>query len=454
MPQIDTHQVKMPRETIPAFAPGCAATVGVLARRGGLYLGARYGLSLLIGLGNMLVMTWWIGPHAYGLFVTAVGLTTFFAGLSRCGADTYLIRSEPLPPDSHYNVAFTLISCISAALVLLGLCLIPVLKAWYGGSELVLPYLVLLASVPLTALVGVPTARLERDLNFRVLAGIELIGQSIAFVSSLCLALCGLGVWAPVCGMLLWQVFLLTATCRAAAMRPRFAYDYPHSRKMLAYGAGVTLSLRTWQLRTLINPVFVGRFAGLEAVAYVAFALRIADGLGFLRTVASRLGIAALARLQHNREAFGGALEKALLVQVITLGPLLGAFVLFGPWITQHFLGHRWLQSVALFPFVAAGVLVNSVFNLLASALFAIGQEWAVLRAYSFHVLLLAGATCVLLPRVGVVGYGWAELIACTGYIFILSRLDAVAKVSYRRILPVTSLCLLPPVLQIASFYR
>jgi len=214
------------------------------------------------------------------------------------------------------------------------------------------------------------------------------------------------------------------------------------------------LSLRTWQLRTLVNPVFVGRFAGLEAVAYVAFALRIADGLGFLRTVASRLGIAALARLQHNREAFADALEKALLLQVITLGPLLGAFVLFGPWITQNFFGPRWLQAIAIFPFVAAGVLVNSVFNLLASALFAIGQEWAVMRAYSSHVLLLAGATCVLLPKVGVVGYGWAELIACTGYIFMLSRLGAVAKVSYRRILPVTSLCLLPLLLQIAIFHR
>lgn len=425
----------------------------MLTRRGAFYLGARYGLSLLISLGNMLVLTWWIGPHAYGVFVTAVGLTTFLAGISRCGVDTYLIRCEPAPPQSHYNIAFTLISFISAALVLLGLCLLPLLQAWYGGNEFVLPYLVLLASVPLTALVGVPTARLERDLNFRVLAGIELIGQSIAFLASFTLAVGGFGVWAPVCGMLLWQLFVLPATCHAAAMRPAFACQRALSRKMLAYGAGVTLSLRTWQLRTLVNPVLVGRFAGLEAVAYVAFALRIADGLGFLRAVASRLGVAALARLQHNREAFGVAVEKALLVQVITLGPMLGSFVLFGPWITQHFLGHRWLQAVAIFPFVAAGVLLNSVFNLLASALFAIGQEWAVVRAYSSHVLLLAGTTCVLLPKVGVVGYGWAELVACTGYLFILSRLVAIVKIRYRRILPVTALCLLPPVFQIAGFY-
>jgi hypothetical protein len=38
--------------------------------RGATYLAARYGLGVIVGVGNMLVMTWWIGPHAYGLFVS------------------------------------------------------------------------------------------------------------------------------------------------------------------------------------------------------------------------------------------------------------------------------------------------------------------------------------------------------------------------------------------------
>jgi O-antigen/teichoic acid export membrane protein len=45
-----------------------------ITTRGGVYLGLRYGFGILISMGNMLVLTWWIGPHAYGLFVTALGL--------------------------------------------------------------------------------------------------------------------------------------------------------------------------------------------------------------------------------------------------------------------------------------------------------------------------------------------------------------------------------------------
>src|SRR5690349_10533537 len=59
--------------------------VSTLATRGGFYLGLRYGLGILISCGNMLLLTRWIGPHAYGLFVTSVGLTAFLASVARAG---------------------------------------------------------------------------------------------------------------------------------------------------------------------------------------------------------------------------------------------------------------------------------------------------------------------------------------------------------------------------------
>src|SRR5438128_682810 len=88
--------------------------------RGGIYLTARYGLGVVVSLGNMLVMTWWIGPHAYGLFVTAIGLVAFLSHLARAGVDTYLVRREAKPDAHLYEVAGTLIFTISMGLALTG----------------------------------------------------------------------------------------------------------------------------------------------------------------------------------------------------------------------------------------------------------------------------------------------------------------------------------------------
>lgn len=418
--------------------------------RGGIYLAGRYGLGVIVSLGNMLVMTWWIGPHAYGLFVTAIGLVAFLSTIARGGVDTYLVRSETAPDACMYNTAGTLILGVSIGLGLAATAVTPLLIRWYGSREFVAPYLVLLLTIPVTALTGVPMAKLERELNFRSIAGIELAGQSLGLLVAIALAWARTGVWAPVGGLIAWQTFTLFAAGASAALVPRLQWNSAQARRMLSFGIGMTASLRTWQLRTLVNPLLVGRFAGAEGVAFVALALRIAESLGTFRLAAGRMAIAALARLQNRREEFRQMLEQALYFQVITLGPLLCAFALLGPFMLRHVIGMRWMPSLAVYPFIAAGVLVNSVYNLQASALFVVGRQWIVMRSYSAHVALLGAGTLFLLPRFGIAGYGWAELLACCAYFLIHAGLAGTIKISYRKLVPWVVTCFtflfLPPI--------
>jgi PST family polysaccharide transporter len=268
--------------------------------RGGIYLAGRYGLGVIVSLGNMLVMTWWIGPHAYGLFVTAVGIVAFLAAIARGGVDTYLVRSRTPPDVRMYGTAATVILSISIVSAAIAASAIPLLIRWYGNREFVAPYLALLFTVPLTGLTGVPMARLERALDFRSIAGIELAGQIVGLVVSALLAWSRAGVWAPVFGQIAWQTFTLLAASLAASLTPRLHFDRSRAWEMLSFGIGLTASLRTWQLRTLVNPLLVGRFAGTEAVAFVALAIRIAEALGTFRLAAGRMAIAALSRLQRG----------------------------------------------------------------------------------------------------------------------------------------------------------
>jgi len=404
--------------------------------RGGVYLAARYGLGVIVSLGNMLVMTRWVGPHAYGVFVTAIGIVAFLATLARCGIDTYLVRSEVTPSPSVQGTAMTIILSTSLSLGLLAAAIIPLLVRWYGNREFVAPYLVLLLTIPVTGLTGVPMAKLERALDFRSIAGIELGGQSAGLLVAVLVAWLRPSVWAPVAGQMSWQLFTLAATWVSAALslRPRFCAV--EARSMLAYGLVLTASLRTWQLRSLVNPLLVARFAGAEAVAFVALAIRIAEALGSFRLAAGRMAIAALARMQKRREDFRAALERALYLQVITLGPLLCAFAWLGPLVLPHLVGTRWTPSLAVYPFVAAGVLINSIYNLQASALFVVGKQWVVMRSYAAHVTLLAVITIILLPRLGLAGYGWAEVASCSAYVAIHAGVAKVIPISYRQLMP------------------
>jgi O-antigen/teichoic acid export membrane protein len=443
-----TEAAALPSLTIASAKVDPSSPFNGETTRGAVYLAARYGLGVIVSVGNMLVMTWWIGPHAYGLFVTAVGIVAFLSVVARGGIDTYLVRCEA--PDARtYGTATSLILGASLGLGLAAAAATPLFIRWYGNREFVPPYLALLMAIPVSALTGIPMAKLERGLEFRRIAGIELAGQSLGLSVAATLAWLHAGVWAPVMGQVAWQVFTLIAAGLCAAIPFRLGFEMQHARPMLSYGVGLTASLRTWQLRTLVNPLIVGRYGGAEAVAYIALAIRIAEALGTFRLAAARMAIAALARLQDRREAFRQALEQALFLQVVTLGPLLCAFALLGPYIVRHVMGARWTPSLQIYPFAAVGVLVNSVYNLQASALFVVGKQWVVMRSYVVHVFLLAAATLFLLPRLGLIGYGWAELFACTAYCLIHTGVAATVPISYQRLRPwiagfVASLFLVP----------
>ena len=80
----------MPSQRSPIVAPASVANSpqSFLTGRPALYLGARYALGVLISLSNMFVLTWLIGPHTYGVFITAITLTSVLASLVRSGLDT------------------------------------------------------------------------------------------------------------------------------------------------------------------------------------------------------------------------------------------------------------------------------------------------------------------------------------------------------------------------------
>lgn len=416
-----------------------------LAARGGVYLGLRYGLGALISFANMFVLTRWIGPHAYGLFVTALALTSFLATLTRAGIDTYLVRAESEPDEHTYHVASTLILGLSLVLVACGVATVPLLTAWFGNREFLPAYLATLLTVPLAGLAGPATAKLERTLNFRAVAGIELGGQALALLVSVTLAARGLGVWAPVAGLLAWQSWAAAGALTKAKLVPRPAFDLTKAQRMLSFGIGYSAALRVWQLRTLVNPLLVGRFAGPEGAAFVALSIRVAEGLGFVRVAAGRLAIAALSHLRDDRTRFQSALENGLKLQILALGPLLCLFALAAPAVVPRLLGARWMPSLWIYPFVAAGVLVNSLYNLQASGLFVAGKQWVVLRAYTAHVLVLGIGTLVFVPWVGIVGYGWAELIACGAYAILHAGVRGVVPLRYRNLGVLTCAFLLPP---------
>lgn len=384
--------------------------------QGGVFLVLREGVGVLAGLIGGVLLARLIGPDEFGLFVAIVALFTYLQNLATLGINAFLIRVDGPLERVRLDHAFTILLVLSAALTLLAELAMPAVAHFTHLQALGTLGRATLLVLPIVVVGQVPLAKLEHDLEFRKVAFIEGAAQVLLYVVALPLAAGGLGATSGVVGWLSQQAFLAAAVVYATRYRPRFRIERAAAKEMVRYGLSFSASIWVWQLRTLVNPIVVARYGGPSLVGIVGLAIRLAENLAFVKTATWRLSIAALARVQGRADKLVSCIEEGMALQLLALGPFLVVFAAIGGIAVRLAFGEQWLPALVVFPYVAVGYLVNSMFNIHSSALYVVRRNWDVTRFHLVHVALFAVAAVLLVPEYGGRGYGFAELIALPSY--------------------------------------
>lgn len=383
---------------------------------GAILLTLREGAGVVIGLVGVVALTRLIGPASFGLYAAGATVFAYLANLGQWGLPVYLIRREGELPDRILHQGFTLAGVLGLLGLAAGWLLAPVIEAWARIPGFTSVGRVILLALPGSLIMLVPRAVLGRRLEFKALARAELAGQIAFYLAALPLAALGAGVWAAVAG--LWAQFVIfwPMLQHSSGYRPRLVWDGVLVREMLHDGLSYTAATWAWQARTLINPLLVGRFVGVEGVGYVDLAVRFVDNLGFVKTAATRVAVAALAHLQQDHARLRSAVGEGARLQVLALGSLLAGFGAAAPWLVPWVFGERWLPVLVVYPYIALGALAQGLFNMEVSALYVLRQNRSVLGFHLLHVCLFAGTAVLGLRGLGLIGYGWGEAVAVLSY--------------------------------------
>jgi O-antigen/teichoic acid export membrane protein len=386
---------------------------------GGLYLALRQGVGMAISLGGVLVLTRLIGPEQYGLYAGTFGIFWYIQTIFQMGLDVYLVRHEGEETAIVHHQAFTLLLLLSFAGVAFAWLGMPLLQQWMKMAGFVDVARAMFTALPIVFLMKVPTAILERRLDYQRIAFIELANQVLYYIMALTLAFRGFGVWSAVIAWWIQQIQGVILYFVISRYRPQWHWNSALVMEMLRYGIGYSTSTWVWCLRALVNPLLVGGLVGAEAVGYVALAIRLAEVLGFVKTATWRIALSALAKFQGDRGRLLRAVNEGMGLQILALGPLLVAFAWVAPWLMPRLFGPEWLPVVAVFPFIAAGNLTNSMFNMHSSTLYVLKRNWEVTLFHLAHIALFGGASAFFLAKFGYIGYGWAELATIGSYAII-----------------------------------
>jgi PST family polysaccharide transporter len=219
---------------------------------------------------------------------------------------------------------------------------------FFGTPEL--RSVVVVMSIPIVfgALRTVPTSLLERDLRFKLLAGIETIQVCFQAFVVVALALAGFGYWALILGSVVGAV---VSTALILTYRPSgFAWPRPASiRSALVFSNRVLVSRVAWYVQSNADFLVAGRVLGQAALGVYTLAWTIASApVDKITALVTRVAFPSL-RASGRR----GALRRYLLnltegLAVLTFAAGAG-LALVADDLVHVVLGSKWEAAIAPF---------------------------------------------------------------------------------------------------------
>ena len=389
--------------------------------KGGIYLVIRQLVGAVMALVGALVIAHILGPEEFGIVAIAMSVFYFTTATSKLGLNIYVIRQPDLQEkEAEQILAFY--NTVGVAFCILVWLAAPLVGLWTGHAHIVTPVVQCLVPIVWLDMVGgLYIGLLERKLRFAEVGSIEMLAQITNTILSLSLVFLNYSYWGPVAGLA--AQFLIQAVLGAfyQPIRWRMRWQWDSLLPALRFSLGYTGCSWLWSFKSLTIPLLVSRLAGLEAVGILTMANRLTAQLGTLWPVVERLSLSGLAKLNHEPELTRQVISRGMVYQGLVVGPFQALFSCLSLWAIPLLLGKAWTPSIEIFPFIAFVWLVFAVFTLHASALFVVGRNDEVAKAYLWHLGLLWLSTLLLVPSYGIWGYAAAEMIALLSY-FSLHR--------------------------------
>jgi O-antigen/teichoic acid export membrane protein/glycosyltransferase involved in cell wall biosynthesis len=406
--------------TAPDRAPLTPAEVRERVTGGAAVLVARGALIMCFGVAANIVLARLLVPRDFGVVALGTVLLTIATFLSDGGLGAGLIR-RPEPPTraeleavNAAQVAFTV--ALAAACLAVG--------AVVGRDGLVVAAMV--ASLPITVLKVPSIIVLERALQYRPIATVDLLEAVSFYAVTLVAVALGLGVWGFAVGTAVRMVSGTLAMARlgpVGLVRPR--WSWPDLRPLLRFGAKFQALVVTSLARDQGLNVGIAVVAGVSTLGVWNLAWRVLQVPLMVFHTVGRIGYPAMSRLLGAGQDPKPVLERGIAAVTAVMATVVVAVSGFAPALPV-LLGRGWNDVPEVLLWAGIGMTVGFPITVMGNGyLFAIDAGGAAVRAAITSAIAWLAVALSLAPAIGApaAGIGW-----CAGAAFQLAILTRATR--------------------------
>lgn len=418
--------------------------VNVRVRRSIKTLLVRQIFLTVLNLVGGIILARTLGPIPLGLFIISSFIISTFAMLGDFGLGPSFIQRSAELTDRDLQVGFTLQQVLTTAVVLVVLLSAPLLTLLYPKAPLETVWLVrvLAFNLYMTSWRAMSALKLERQLQYNLLAWIEVVEGVSYQVIAVGLVLTGFGIWSLVWAVLVRSLLGAVLVYWAAPWRVRLRFDANITKEVLRFGIPFQMQNLAIQAAEWITPVFVGAFIGPRAVGLLTWAdLNGNRPIVFLYNV-MRVAFPHFSRIQDDRAKVERALIKYLTCLLLPAGLWSAILLINGPTLVEWIFSSKWLPAVPALMIYSIALSFDIIGWTVGVALNGIGLVGFATRCYLARSLANIVLSIGLVYCFGFSGVAVAQLIVVALNIPLLFR--GLGQTAMRRVLLPVTWVLLP----------
>jgi O-antigen/teichoic acid export membrane protein len=366
----------------------------------------------ILQIAQVAILARLLAPTDFGLMALVSSFMAFLQIFADAGISNAIIHHQNISQE-QLSCLYWLNVCVSACLALLLGCCAPLIAGWYHQPELTLLLMIAGGVLLISSLSQQLRVIAQKNLQFDLLAKIELLSSCFGFAAAVVSAYRGFGVYSIVIGSLTTATFgtLLVWWLLSGGWRPLLRMRLSEIRHYLTFGAYMIGNNLANTINSQIDVMLGGKIVGSSAIGLYSVPrelnLRVA---GMINPIITSVGLPVMAKAQYDKDVLKNVYLQTMRMTASVNFPIYMTMCLFAPEIVHLILGAKWSGSIQLLRIFSLWALVRSTGNPIGSLLLACGRADLSFK-WNFILLFIIPPVVWVGSLYGVTGIAIAMLI-------------------------------------------
>lgn len=358
--------------------------------------------SIIIAIFQILqisILARFLSSEDFGLMailLVVIGFIKIFADLGISNAIIHHKDNNQLQLSSLYWLNII----IGTVLFLLILLISPIISKFYNEPRLIDLLIILSFSFVIQSFGNQFRILFQKELNFNIIAKIEIISSFFSLIVAIVLANLNYGVYSLIFASLTTVTIssFLFFIFGIKVHKPKFVFSYIEIKRYLNFGAYQTGQATLNYFNSQFDIILIGKLLGTEALGIYSIVKQLAMRPSqIVNPIVTRVTFPILSKLQNDIIVLKNTYLKTVhYVSLINFPIYLLSYVLAEP-IVLILLGEEWIDSIPIFQILSLYFMFRSVGNPIGSLVMATGKVkmefwWNVVMFTIFPISIYIGS--------------------------------------------------------------